>query len=190
MEENIKTRWAWRQILAVRPVRSYLFLSLVYNVKRALNYFNIHSESVWGKTEWTILEILGRGRFFQTILREIKFGIDWNLKVFLVLSPRPSWIYGKRQIHRNQIPSLLPLAHLVECKIGGKRECFMRESTTADQMLNLKYFCIQNQVLLDILQLRNIRKAPKRQARKPQPNKCPPEQEVTLLADFFFACYC
>ena len=51
----------------------------------------------------------------------------------------------------------------------------MRESTTtADQMLNLKYSCIQNQILLDILQLRNIRKAPKRQACKPQPNKCPP----------------
>ena len=61
----------------------------------------------------------------------------------------------------------------------------MRESTRTDQMLNLKYFCIQNQVLLDILQLRNIRKAPKRQARKPQPNKCPPEQEVTWLADCF-----
>ena len=61
----------------------------------------------------------------------------------------------------------------------------MRESTTADQMLNLKYSCIQNQVLLDILQFRNIRKAPKRQARKPQPNKCPPEQEVMLLADYF-----
>ena len=61
----------------------------------------------------------------------------------------------------------------------------MRESTTADQILNLKYFCIQNQVSLDILQLRNIRKAPKRQARKRQPNKCPPEQEVTLLADCF-----
>ena len=90
----------------------------------------------------------------------------------------------KRQIHRNQIPSLLPLAHLVECKIGEKRECFMRESTTtADQMLNLKYSCIQNQILLDILQLRNIRKAPKRQACKPQPNKCPP-------GGFFFACYC
>ena len=107
-------------------------------------------------------------------------------KYFLVLSPRSSWIYGKRQIHRNQIPSLLPLAHLVECKIGEKRECFMRESTTtADQMLNLKYSCIQNQILLDILQLRNIRKAPKRQACKPQPNKCPSVQEATLLADCF-----
>ena len=138
MEENIKTRWAWRQIRAVRPVKSHLLLSHVYNVKRALNYCNIHSESVWEKTRMNHFWNLEEEAFFK------QYWKTWNLS--LIETWKHFWVYHnaqggfsekKKQIHRNQIPSLLPLAHLVECKIGEKRECFMRESTT-DQMLNLK----------------------------------------------------